>query len=58
VCSSDLWKEIRGMRNIVVHDYARLQMPRIWQTIRIALPDLLLKVEAIGELDPRLWPEG
>ncbi len=50
------WKEIRGMRNVVVHDYAGLHMPRVWQTIRGALPDLLSKIKDIGELDPRLWP--
>jgi uncharacterized protein with HEPN domain len=51
------WKDIRGMRNVIVHDYARLNLPRIWQTVKTSLPDLLSKIEAIGELDPRLWPK-
>ncbi len=50
------WKEIRGLRNIVVHDYASLEMRRVWLTINAALPDLLARIEALGELDPRLWP--
>jgi uncharacterized protein with HEPN domain len=52
------WKEIRGMRNVIVHDYSRLNLPTIWSTVRSSLPELLSKIEAIGELDPRLWPKG
>ncbi len=52
------WKDIRGMRNLVVHDYSRLHLPRVWLTVKNSLPDLLSKIEALGELDPRLWPKG
>lgn len=51
------WKDIRGMRNVIVHDYARLHLPRVWLTVRTSLPDLLSRIEALGELDPRLWPK-
>lgn len=52
------WKDIRGMRNVVVHDYSRLHLPRVWLTVKTSLPDLLSKIESIGELDPRRWPRG
>jgi len=52
------WNRIRGLRNLIVHDYDRLDMPTIWVVIHESLPDLLSKIEAIGELDPRLWPKG
>ena len=51
------WKDMRGMRNIIVHDYSRLHLPRVWLTVKKSLPDLLAKIEALGELDPRLWPK-
>jgi uncharacterized protein with HEPN domain len=51
------WKEIRGLRNRIVHDYTTLDLPTIWVVIRDSLPKLLASIEAIGELDPRLWPE-
>ena len=51
------WSKIRGLRNIIVHYYNRLDMPTIWIVIHESLPDLLLKIQALGELDPRLQPK-
>ena len=52
------WNKIRGLRNLIVHDYDRLEMPTVWVVIHESLPDLLSKIEAVGELDPRQWPKG
>jgi uncharacterized protein with HEPN domain len=51
------WNKIRGLRNLIVHDYERVDLPIVWVVIRESLPDLLSKIEALGELDPRLWPK-
>ncbi len=51
------WNDIRGLRNRIVHDYARLELPIIWQTVRESLPNLLADIEELGELDPRLAPK-
>lgn len=44
------WSKIKGMRNIVVHDYYEIELPVIWRTVRDELPKL------IGDLDElRNW---
>ena len=52
------WREMRGLRNRIVHDYFSLDIPIIWKIVRESMPDLLSKIEEVGELDPRLWPKG
>lgn len=51
------WNKMRGLRNLIVHDYDRLNLPTIWVVIRDSLPQLLSKIEEVGELDPRLRPK-
>ncbi len=50
------WHKVRGLRNLIVHDYDKLELPIIWLTVTESLPTLLAKIEELGELDPRLWP--
>lgn len=51
------WRDIRGLRNRVVHDYFTLDLTTIWGTVRQSLPALLRSIDEVGELDPRLWPK-
>ena len=39
------WKQMRGMRNRIVHDYEGVRLEIIWDTIQNDLPELLRKME-------------
>lgn len=41
------WSEIRGLRNIVAHDYARVNHQIVWGTIRNNLPSLTRQLEEL-----------
>jgi len=34
------WSQIRGMRNMIIHEYFRVDLAMIWQTIQEDLPML------------------
>ena len=44
------WRSMRGMRNRVAHGYFEINMDVVWDTVRTALPELLEKLNVIGEL--------
>jgi uncharacterized protein with HEPN domain len=41
------WSQIRGMRNIFVHEYFGIDTKLVWEIIKFDLPDLKSKVLAI-----------
>lgn len=41
------WDEMRGMRNVVVHEYFGVALSVIWQTIQVDLPSLISPLENI-----------
>lgn len=52
------WDRIRGLRNRIAHGYDALELSVIWSTVVDYLPTLISAIEALGELDPRLWPKA
>lgn len=43
------WSEMRAMRNVVVHEYASVSIPIVWQTAKRNLPPLVPMLQKILE---------
>ncbi|MBM3325055.1 MAG: DUF86 domain-containing protein [Calditrichaeota bacterium] len=41
------WTKIIGMRNVLVHQYARVNLAEIWETIQHDIPDLMRRIEPL-----------
>ncbi|HEY5275588.1 MAG TPA: DUF86 domain-containing protein [Coriobacteriia bacterium] len=41
------WRTLRGMRNVVVHEYFGVDPGILWETVRSDLPPLEAKLEAV-----------
>jgi uncharacterized protein with HEPN domain len=41
------WTKMRGMRNLVVHDYYELELPVVFDTVKTSLPDLIVSLDAL-----------
>lgn len=41
------WKEMTGLRNILIHEYFRVDLNRIWKILQENLPALVKRLEAI-----------
>lgn len=41
------WSGMIGMRNVVVHDYADVDLALVWKTVREDLPGLIERLNAI-----------
>lgn len=44
------WQEMRGMRNMLIHEYGDVDLNIIWDTMRIDLPPLVETLEKEGLL--------
>ncbi len=49
------WRDIIGMRHVIVHDYFRIDLDVVWDTARNDIPRLVAALEAMGFSDA---PDG
>jgi len=40
------WKNIKAMRNVVIHAYFGVSIDVVWQTVTVAIPDLITALSA------------
>jgi uncharacterized protein with HEPN domain len=46
------WGEAVGLRNVLVHEYQRIDLARVWTIVETDLPPLLASLEMyLGEID-------
>ena len=43
------WRNMRGMRNRIAHGYFDIDLEIVWDTVRLALPDLLQQIAFIQQ---------
>ena len=41
------WMKMKGMRNLIVHDYFRAELPVVWKTVTESIPDLQARMALI-----------
>lgn len=41
------WHAVIGMRHVVVHDYGRVDLDRLWETVTIAMPRLASRLRPL-----------
>jgi len=46
------WSDMKGLRHHLVHEYFRIQLPVVWDTIQNDLPKLVAQIEPLVPPNP------
>jgi uncharacterized protein with HEPN domain len=41
------WREMKGMRNLLIHEYDVIDIDEVWNTVKNELPKLIKQIEKI-----------
>jgi uncharacterized protein with HEPN domain len=41
------WLDVRGMRNIIIHEYFQVDLEIVWETVQTDLPQLLRQLKSL-----------
>jgi uncharacterized protein with HEPN domain len=41
------WSRMIGVRNVMIHNYSGVSLRTVWDTIQVALPPLIVQLEAL-----------
>jgi uncharacterized protein with HEPN domain len=41
------WRQMAGLRDVVIHDYDELDFDILWNVIRVNMPDILPQLQAV-----------
>lgn len=42
-----LWREMKGMRNLLIHEYDVINIDEVWNTVKNEFPKLIKQIEEI-----------
>jgi uncharacterized protein with HEPN domain len=45
------WKEMKGMRNLLIHEYDDINLNEVWNTVKNELPALIKQIEELNLFD-------
>ena len=45
--SEIIWHEIKGLRNVYVHEYEKVDFEQAWKTLKQSIPELKAQLEEI-----------